>query len=187
VIELKFGNSKLPRTTMIFNMSSAEHCPAKGFCLVRKDCYARPPEKAYPACQPYRERQKEYWLNTPAKDIIKDIDSILSRKRKLPTLFRFNEAGDFHSQECVHKLSAIATFLLKKYNIITYGYSARKDLSFKNARFLVKSSGYNNGNNGVTRVFEKGATIPNNFFLCPGSCKTCSACTTGVNIAFIKH
>jgi len=185
----KFGNTKLPKTTMIFNMGSSLDCPSKelGLCLVANDCYARPPEKQYPDCLPYRDRQANYWLNTDTDTIINEIDTMLKRKRNKTILFRFNEAGDFYSQECIEKLSKVADFLSSNYGIITYGYSSRADLDFSNASFFCKSSGYDNGNNGKTIVIDKKEDLPAGFVVCPGSCFTCSLCVTGQDIAFIKH
>jgi hypothetical protein len=189
---IKFGNIKLPKTTMIFNLGPAATCPAKklGLCAIANDCYALKPEtnsRTKKVVCSYRERQKEYWLKTPAPQIIAELDEILSKKRIKTTLFRYNEAGDFFNQGCVQKLSIISRWLMAKYNIITYGYSARSDLSFKNAHFLCKGSGHNKGNNGMTIVIGKNDKTPRGFFRCPGDCHKCSACTSGVNIAFPKH
>jgi len=186
-----FGNGKLPKSTIIFNMSSATDCTSKrmGQCLCSSKCYAMKAERLYPQVLPYRNRQNEYWINTNAEQICKDFVALLSKKRSIPTLFRFNEAGDFISQDCIVKLSIIASFLYDNYKIVTYGYTARKDLDFSKCSFLVKGSGHDNGNNGQTMVLYKGQEKPTDFVKCPGDCKKCSLCssTKGINVAFPVH
>lgn len=193
MIELSFGNTKLPKTTMIFNMGAAEDCPSKklGLCKVPVKCYALKAEQQYPKCLDYRRRQQEYWLKTDVDQIIADLYVLLERKKTIPTLLRFNEAGDFHSQDCVDKLSDVAMFLKFQFDIETYGYSARSDLDFSKAAFLVKASNkpLGNGNNGCTVVVPKGGRVPAGFVVCPGSCKSCTICSedTQINVAFIAH
>lgn len=190
--KVSFGNNKLPKSTMIFNLGTASNCPSKalGFCKVCEKCYALKAERLYPHVLPYRQRQAEYWLNTDIDTIKADFDYIISCKREKPLKLRLNEAGDFYSQKCIDKAENLASFLFEKYNIITYTYSARKDLDFTACKFLlVKSSGYNNTNNGKTMVVLKGQEKPADFIYCPGSCKKCSLCSSdkAVNIAFKVH
>lgn len=188
---VSFGNRKLPKTTMIFNMGSAMECPSriKGLCSVSGICYALKAERLYPAVLPYRQRQANIWLRSNVEELCEQLADIIDRKRKKPTLFRFNESGDFYGQNCVHKLDIIACFLKEKYGIITYGYTARKDLDFSGVAFLVKGSANNAGNNGKTIVIDNKKDLKTGFYLCPGSCKTCSMCSkgNGKNIAFPKH
>ena len=192
---MKCGSRKLPKDYMISNMGPANICPAKvrGLCLVCNQygkCYAEDDEIQYPAPRPYRVKQMTYWLRNDAETIWQDIDKQLSRKRKLPSHFRFNESGDFWKQACIEKLDYIAGKLKDKYGIITYGYTARADLDFSGVKnFLVKGSGHKGGNNGETRVFPKKGDIPEGWFTCPGSCKACDMCTkkNGQDVAFIKH
>jgi len=188
---IKFGNMKLPKTTMTFNMGSSKNCPSRelGLCSYASICYARQPERMYPQALPYRERQQEYWLNTNKVTVCKDLSKIIKRKRIKPTLFRFNESGDFHSQECIEKLDFIAEYLLEYFGIVTYGYTSRKDLNFDNASFIVKGSDNDSGNHGKTVAIGKNSGVANGFMVCPGDCKICSMCSAEkpFNIAFIKH
>lgn len=188
---IKFGNAKLPKTTIIFNMGSSKECSARllGLCSCAAVCYARKPEIIYPAVYPYRVRQEEKWLSTDAETICQELGQAISKKRVKPTLFRFNESGDFHSQNCITKLSIVAEYLLKEFSIKTYGYTARKDLDFSNASFMVKGSDNDSGNHGKTIVIATKNDLPENFLVCPGSCFTCKLCSSkkAHNIAFIKH
>lgn len=191
MIPLSFGNSKLPTTTMIFNMTPATGCPSRalGLCKVGARCYALKAERLYPTCKPYRDRQALLWDKLTGFEIFSDIAKILERKRVKIKLFRFNESGDFRHQGDVDKLSAIAWQLKNKFGIKTYGYSARSDLDFSQATFIVKGSGHDHGNNGRTMVIGKNDPVPSGAFLCPGSCKTCSRCSRrdGKTIAFRLH
>ena len=59
---VKFGNTKLPSTTAIFNMGTSKDCPSrlKGLCKCATVCYARKPEKRFPNTVPaYRKRCAE--------------------------------------------------------------------------------------------------------------------------------
>ena len=188
---VSFGNRKLPSTTMIFNMGSATNCPSKdkGLCYVCGICYAIKAERLYPAVYPYRQRQAKIWFTKSVEAICLELSEMIDRKRKKPTLFRFNESGDFYGQACVHKLDVIACFLKEKYGIVTYGYTARKDLDFSSVSFLVKGSDNTAGNNGQTSVITSKKELEKGWFLCPADCKKCSMCSkaNGKNIAFKKH
>lgn len=214
---LSLGNKKIGNDTLILNMGSAAKCPSRklGFCKLNKRCYARKAEYQYPPVRDYRESQANYWLNTSKKDIAGQFIEVLTTKRcrntdtgKLEPLYksikylRFNESGDFYSQECVEKLDYIAEALIRFFDIVTYGYTARKDLNFSQVSFLVKGSGYDNGNNGMTIASEEAKTgMPyatltyssrhNNrtFIVCPMDCRECTLCKVrnGVHIAFPLH
>ena len=175
---------------MIFNMGSAKDCPSRklGLCKVAGICYARKAEIMYPNVLPSRDSQAIDWQGT-GKTIYKRMRAILKRKRIKVDLFRFNESGDFYSQECIDKLNYIAEKLLSEFGITTYGYTARKDLDFSNASFLVKGSGHDSGNNGKAIVINDMTELPENFSVCIGDCKICNMCSKAdrKNIAFVKH
>lgn len=193
-LELKFGNRKLGDDIGIFNMGTAKECPAKILDLCDTvnrgiKCYAEKAEDQYPKTVPAaRKRQELYWRNTSAINIIKDIIKKLDRRRKITKYIRFNESGDFWNQNDVDKLSTISEFLKLK-GITVYGYTARSDLDFSKAMFLVKGSGHDKGNNGKTIVITKNELVPEGYIECPGSCRKCSLCQTRIphKIAFRKH
>ena len=194
MLKLKFGNHKLGDDTAIFNMSSVENCPAKkkGLCnVINKGirCYAGKAEQQYKdAVIAYRNRQESNWRTRSGSEILTDFFNQIKRRRKTTSYLRFNESGDFHSQDCIIKLSYI-TDGLKTIGVTTYGYTARYDLDFRKATFLVKGSGHDKGNNGRTEVILKDESIPEGYIECPGSCKKCNLCKidTKLNIAFRKH
>ena len=193
-VKIKTGNMKIGIDTLIFNMGSAFECPSKkkGFCSLGTKCYAFAAERQYPSVKAYRDLQGEYWINTAATHIIKDLERLFNRHPVLVHrvhYFRFNESGDFYTQKCITKLNRIASFLKDRYKIMTYGYTARKDLNFKDCTFLVKGSGHNKGNNGQTIVIGHTETIPKGYKLCPMDCTKCHMCklNNGLNIAFKLH
>ena len=196
-LKAKFGNHKLGEDILIFNMGTAKACPSLklGMCNAVKTgvkCYALKPEIQYKdRVVHYRTQQKEYWDSTSATKIANDIvKKIWTRRGKATKYFRFNEASDFHSQKDVDKLSKIA-YKLKNFNIITFGFTSRKDLDFTDVNFLVKGSGFTikTGGNGTTTIVKKGENIPTGFFQCKESCKICDYCMTNdsKNIAFKQH
>jgi hypothetical protein len=189
---VSYGNHKLPNTSMIFNMSSASKCPSRKrkLCKVPDLCYGVKIERYAPLYRAYTERQGVYWKSHTAKQICKDLAEVIKGHNNPIRHFRYNESGDFNSQECISKLSDIATFLMFNFKIITYGYSARGDLDFSNASFYCKSSGHCNGNHGKTVVFDPNTEDPpKGFFVCPGDCRSCTACKIAkkINVAFKKH
>jgi hypothetical protein len=182
-------------------MGSATDCPSRelGFCKVGGRCYALKSERLHKNCLPYRRRQHSYWIHSTANGIAADFDLLLRRIRVPIRYLRFNEAGDFHSQECVQKLSILAEYLKREREITSYGYTAREDLDFEDVHFLVKGSSNDSGNNGKTIVLPK-AEIENHlstlsreerksWVVCPMSCKKCDVCKmeTGKNIIFPMH
>jgi len=193
-LELKFGNHKLGDDTAILNMGTAVECPSRklGLCKVVDDgikCYAEKAEVQYPNTVPAaRKRQEKYWKTTEASKIATDIIAKIKRRRKTTKYLRFNESGDFWSQDDIAKLSVIAEYLAL-YDVTVYGNSARADLDFKNAAFLVKGSGHDKGNNGKSIVIGKTEVAPKGFKVCTGDCRKCNMCKKedSINIAFRRH
>ena len=196
-LELKFGNHKLGDDTAIFNMGTAKDCPARalGLCeAINKGikCYAEKAEVQYPKTVPAaRKRQELFWKNSSVLKIIEYLNKKINNRRKDTKYLRFNESGDLWNQEDVDKLSKIAEFMKLK-EIITYGYTARSDLDFTKANFLVKGSGNDKGNNGRTTIIRKNDEVPAGYIECPGGAKGCARCNlckidTKLNIAFRQH
>jgi len=119
------GNLKIGTDTLIFNMGSAHNCPSAklGLCTIPK-CYAKKAEYLYPNVLPYRNEQEAFWLANDAFTIAENIQGAFMRHKGLKYV-RVNEAGDFHSKDCLNKLIAIAKMLPQ---IKFYTYTHRKDL-----------------------------------------------------------
>lgn len=202
-LSLALGNLKIGNDTLIFNMGSATDCPSlkRGYCKLGKKCYAYKAEHRYKGCKPYRDRQAKYWQECFASDFIVDFANILEKHpRALKDIkyLRLNESGDFYSQACIKKLSTISVWLLINHGIITYTYTAREDLNFKKAHFLVKGSSNNAGNNGECIAVPGSKLVAGSdiyyengkqYELCKGDCRVCYLCKNknGINIVFELH
>lgn len=195
MLNIKFGNHKLGDDTAIFNMGSALDCPSRklNMCEVIKKgykCYAEKPEIQYPrTVRRARLAQQRDWRCTTADELLQRFYQKIRRRRKPTRYLRFNEAGDFNDQRDVEKLSFIAGGL-RTLEIVVYGYTARTDLDFRGAEFLVKGSGFApRGGNGQTTVIGRKDSVPSGYVLCPGSCRHCNLCKvdTKLNIAFRVH
>lgn len=212
-LTLSNGNTKLGPDTLVINLTSATDCPSRklGLCQLDnplKDCYALRPEYFRPKCLPYRRRQANYWDRTVNMTIYHDTKTIILQANRSKYVkaaggikyLRFSESGDFRNQRDVQRLNTIARFLDFKFDIITYGYSARSDLDFTQAdSLLVKGSGHDNGNNGtvicrpLTKAQRANKTIIIDgvkHFICPGKCYGCSFCkskTASIPMVIPKH
>jgi hypothetical protein len=183
---IQSGNHKLPKSTAIFNMASATDCPSLklGLCSAVDEngklfCYAKKSEAGYrPDVLPYRQRQEKFWKAISAEDFAAQFIAINSRKRKPFTALRLNEAGDFHSQECIVKAEKIAK-LLKETGVAVYAYTARRDLDYTVIDALVvNGSGWTKDNvtNDFTIVDKDGKNLPAGYALCPADCSICKRC-----------
>lgn len=188
------GNVKLPKTTAIFNMTSATSCPSLklGLCKAKKQgakCYALKAEEIYPNVLPYRNRQNKYWIKVDAETFINEFLEINNNKRKPFTKLRFNESGDFISQKCLNKAEKIAK-VLKGHGIKVYCYTSRSDLDFRRVKDLI-ISGSNFQRKGISNIFKiikKDEKIPIGFSLCGMSCKKCDRCSEiGKKTVVVKH
>lgn len=187
------GNIKIPKTTAIFNMSSATNCPSLklGLCKAVKQgakCYAIKPEVMYPDVLPYRNKQEQYWKDVTAEQFVYQFLFFNSSKKTPFNALRFNEAGDFHSQSCVNKAEQIAR-LLKKHGIKSYCYTSRSDLDFSNVRDLViHGSGFTKkGIKGIFKIIKNEKEKIKGFSLCKMSCKSCTMCQKFSNVCVVKH
>ena len=142
------GNKKLPNTTAIFNMGSATDCPSRklGLCSACKagvKCYALKAElPCWPAVLPFRRRQEKFWKETNPENFVLQFLALNAIKTKPFNALRFNEAGDFWSQECVKKAEKIAR-ILNTYNVVVYCYTSRSDLDYgKISALRISGSGF---------------------------------------------
>lgn len=190
---VQFGNKKLPNTTVIFNMTSATDCVALalGLCHVedvpgRRYCYALHAERQWPHPLPYRRAQAKIWDKITAEEFA--IGLLAIPKSKKAKLLRFNEAGDFRSQNDVDKAEEIGR-LLATAGILAHAYTSRRDLSFKKLKYLnVIGSGFQApGTRGEFRIVELEKELPAGYMKCPGSCYDCTACMEGKLVYTRKH
>lgn len=182
---ISFGNRKLPKTTAIFNMTSATDCPSRDLGLCQLDCpskcYALKAEKQYrKTVLPYRNRQADIWRNCTANQWV--MSYTIARGRKKVSAIRFNESGDLTSKKCLAKLVKIAKLLP---GLPIYFYSARKDIFTDKAlstlpdNITVNGSGYmaHNEFRVVSADTLKAYAGPK----CCGDCTKCKLCETRQN------
>ena len=170
-----FGNTKLPKSTAIFNMTPASYCPADRLnkCALLKSnrCYAKKSERLYPQVLPFRSNQALFWNRCTPKEFVEKL--LKERGRKNIKLLRFNEAGDFGSQKDVQKAATIAR-LLKAHGIGTYCYTARNDLNFTRRKDLVVTGSNFMVDNQFTVVYNKKDLKG---IVCPSNCRICNICS----------
>lgn len=175
-MKISRGNRKLPKDTLILNITSATDCPSKalGLCKIPHKCYAMKAERMYPACLPYRRAQAVYWDTHAAEAIAHDILQVVQHSRQETKYLRVSEAGDFKSQVDVDKLFAIATYLQPS-GIVVYAYTARRDLNFTLApdNCVLQGSGFMIHNSFTAVPKEEFATAK---IKCPGDCGKCGLC-----------
>ena len=211
-LELSLGNFKLGINTLILNMNSAHECPSLnlGLCKIGKQCYAYRDENQYENALNFRRRQEQYWDGKNIDEIIKDFKDLLTLQKTFNAFgklipyaqsikyLRFSEAGDFKTFDDIFKLNELSKYLKKEFNIITYGYSARKDLfqviNNKNIEldFVCHGSGHDQCKDGETTIMKNPNSIEiingKTFLKCPMKCVGCFLCKIkGKNIVFKNH
>jgi hypothetical protein len=190
------GNHKLPKKTGIFNMGPARDCPSfkLGFCQAivngKRVCYALKSENDYrPGVYSHRLAQKNYWLSVTPEKFVIDFVTMNTLKTLPFNALRFNESGDFWSQECVEKAEEIAR-MLHKFDIVTYSYSARRDLDYSHCkRLIISGSGFKK--EGIKNIFTMVTDLkdrPKGYGICKGNCRVCTRCLkSGLNTVVKYH
>lgn len=120
---VSFGNKKLPKTTLIWNLPRKITCPGKtDFC--DKFCYATKAERLYPSVLPSRTQN--------LKDSVQDnfefrITGVLWKNNNKFDTVRIHESGDFYNQKYLDKWFLIASVNKSK---IFYAYTRSFELDF---------------------------------------------------------
>jgi len=188
---MQAGNTKIPKETAIFNMSSALDCPslALGLCKAiiwdddlqafKSICYAKKAERdCRPAVLPYRRRQEHFWLGISAEQFVRQFLIFNARKVVRFDKIRLNESGDFHDQACVDKAEKISR-ILSSFGIVVYCYTSRDDLDYTKVRSLVINASNFNAP-GIVNEFHMipdGKDSPKGFLKCPMDCTICDRCS----------
>lgn len=179
---LSFGNKKLPKSTAIFNMGSAYECSSEklGLCKVADICYAKKAEKMYPSVLPYRNRQTAFWRNTNANEFTELFFESIKGKKERISMLRVSESGDFENQKDVETWEQIATNLKTK-NVVTYVYTARRDLDYSKCFNLVVN-GSDFQTEGVKHSFTAVKQFSPKSARCLADCRICHLCATNTNL-----
>ena len=192
-----WGNSKLPTTTLIINMSSAEECPMKHVCPFAKGsgvkgkdgkCYALKAERMYPNVRSSRAAQTEWWRsnnNTNKLLAIKDLWRVHPKKMLTIDAIRFNEAGDMRGEEDLAFLIELAV-LFPDLQIYTYTHNKdlMEDITVEMLpKNLTINLSYRNDKEGfntfcATDDFDSAEdSIP-----CVGDCRICTLCQSSKSL-----
>ena len=180
------GNHKLPQNTLVYNLSSATDCPSHklGLCrLGHRDCYAWQIEAFRSHIIPYLDRQKELWLSASASEFIAAADLKIQTSMAPIKYMRFNVSGDFHSNDCIAKMSDISDDLFYRHDTVTYAYTARTDLDWSkasprlhiNGQFFLPSAPSAN----FIEICYTREQFESHTYKCFSNCHVCDLCKTG--------
>ena len=133
--KVSFGNKKLPKDTLIFNIPAVNTCPGKTeFCASK--CYAVKAERLYPQVLPARKHNLKLSLSPDFVSLM--IGTIAKYQKKIKQI-RIHEAGDFYSQAYLDSWFLIA----KEFpGIVFYAYTKSFHLEFsaKPSNFVLIAS-----------------------------------------------
>lgn len=184
-----FGNSKLPRTTAIFNLGPSSNgakgaefkmqCPEylRGTCQLAnplRQCYAVKAERQYVNVRLHRQRQRRFWYQCTANSFVSEFQK--ARKRTTKAL-RFNESGGIANEADIAKLADIARLMP---DVTVYLYTSRRDLWEQGAFDCLPSNVTVNGSGFMAHNAFRArpeSAIPKDGFRCPMDCRICDLCT----------
>ena len=185
-IAFAYGNTKIPRSTLIVNLTSAEHCPSRalGLCKIESVCYALKCERIYPNYK-HKNLVMERWLtNARTTEIVSLMEAYIDNAPEPITLIRLDEAGDFRDQNQVRQWNKIARYFDMTRGIKTYTYTCRSDLDFRDAPYIVVNGSLPDIQ-GAAREYKcvpgveyDNMAIGKGVYKCPGNCNGCSLCST---------
>lgn len=175
------GNRKVGTDTIIFNMGSAYNCPSSklGLCKIADKCYAKKAENQYwLGAGHYREQQELYWKQVSPEQFSYELKEIIDGSRNPLNYLRFNESGDFWTQDCVDKVVEIAKIMKESHpDFIIYTYTARIDLDFTEAlqqdNLVLNGSGFMLDNN-FSIYYD--TNTDKQSLECKGDCSICNYC-----------
>lgn len=187
-----YGNKKLPRNTMIFNLTTAMNCPSK-LCKFFDKCYAKAGDNKNinPALSGLRNQFMLKYITI--KEFLKLIEMYIEYAPMRIKRIRLSESGDFSTQQQVDVAKKLAAHLKKKYNIDTVVYTAQP-FDFSGNELIVNAS--NEKVIGADRYFyardlktfnEMGIDMTEDlkikymedgqpYYMCPCECRKCNFC-----------
>lgn len=203
VMPVKIGNEKIGDDTIIINTNHALNCYSskKGYCNIKKDCYAKKSSNTYINSCLYNLAAEINFKKLSAKKIISDIEEVIKSADSDIKFIRFNEAGDFINYDLFKKANKIATYFMKKYDIISYTYTHNKELERYINDIANSNIVLNYSYNVKTSLDVKKCIVinkseiynyinDNNYVICGGVCSSCSYCKNKKDnriIIFVNH
>lgn len=205
---MSHGNAKLSADILIVNLTSAKNCPS----AKRKDCkiynlhqlalkqgrpttvqcYAQRDEHQYPNTIQNNIRSEIIMPLMSDDEFIGYIEEYIEKCDFVTKYIRFNEAGDFPSQEFVSRCEKAAEYFYKNHGILSSAYTCRLDLDFSNCNYLIINASHPKIK-GADRYylavsderFDTFEDVPqgvgydksgNPYFKCHCNCKVCKFC-----------
>lgn len=203
VMPVKIGNEKIGDDTIIINTNHALNCfsSKKGYCNIKKDCYAKKSSNIYVNSCLYNLAAEINFKNLSAEKIIFDIEGVINSADSDIKFIRFNEAGDFINYELFKKANKIATYFMKKYDIISYTYTHNKELEEYITDIYNSNIVLNYSYDVKTSLDVKKCIVinksdiynyinDNNYVICGGVCSNCSYCKNKKEkrtVIFVNH
>lgn len=203
VMPVKIGNEKIGNDTLIINTNHALncYCSKKGYCNMKKDCYAKKSSNTYVNSCLYNLAAEINFKNLSAEKIISDIKEVINSADSDIKFIRFNEAGDFINYDLFKKANKIATYFMKKYDIISYTYSHNKELEEYITDIYNSNIVLNYSYDVKTSLDVKKCIVinksdiynyinDNNYVICGGVCSNCSYCKNKQEkrtVIFVNH
>lgn len=189
VMPLKIGNEKIGDDTIIINTNHALncYCSKKGYCNMKKDCYAKKSSNTYINSCLYNLAAEINFKKLSTEKIISDIEDVINSADSDIKFIRFNESGDFISYESFIKANKISTYFKNKYDIISYTYTHNKELEEYITDIYNSNIVLNYSYNIKTSLDVKKCVVidksdinnyinDNNYVICGGVCSNCSYC-----------
>lgn len=203
VMPVKIGNEKIGDDTIIINCNHALncYCSKKGYCNMKKDCYAKKSSNRYINSCLYNLAAEINFKNLSAEKIISDIEEVINSADSDIKFIRFNEAGDFINYALFKKANKIATYFMKKYDIISYTYTHNKELEEYITDIYNSNIVLNYSYDVKTSLDVKKCIVinksdiynyinDNNYVICGGVCSNCSYCKNKKEkrtVIFVNH
>lgn len=203
IMPVKIGNEKIGDDTIIINTNHALncYCSKKGYCNMKKECYAKKSSNTYINSCLYNLAAEINFKNLSAEKIIFDIEGVINSADSDIKFIRFNEAGDFINYDLFKKANKIATYFMKKYDIISYTYSHNKELEEYITDIYNSNIVLNYSYDVKTSLDVKKCIVinksdiynyinDNNYVICGGVCSNCSYCKNKKEkraVIFVNH
>lgn len=203
VMPVKIGNEKIGDDTIIINTNHALNCfcSKKGYCNMKKDCYAKKSSNTYVNSCLYNLAAEINFKNLSAEKIIFNIEEVINSADSDIKFIRFNEAGDFINYDLFKKANKIATYFMKKYDIISYTYTHNKELEEYITDIYDSNIVLNYSYDVKTSLDVKKCIVinksdiynyinDNNYVICGGVCSNCSYCKNKKekrDVIFVNH
>ena len=204
VMPVKIGNEKIGDDTIIINTNHALncYCSKKGYCNIKKDCYAKKSSNTYVNSCMYNLAAEINFKTLSVEKIITDIESVIKTADTDIKFIRFNEGGDFSSYDMFKKANKIATYFKNKYDIVSYSYTHNIELK-DNIKDIDNSNIVLNYSYDVKTSLDVKKCIvinksdiynyindDNNYVICGGVCSYCSYCKNKKEkrtVIFVNH